>query len=261
MPHDFDEGLETLIATGWYRIHPAVIVTLGDGVTTAKYSTVNIQVGSDTFVDRLKFVGSAKMSLTSAVDRVPLELWNADSQGGLAFIDPVEALDGAKASYYQIYVNPSDADEKYLVEEISGVLKVDPNAGANDETVETTLVSDTAALPSIAGNLPILPDCANRYRDGVAPGLGACDYDGELPTCDMTFDGGNGCAVHFTFEEALVRFGGHSLNLDRGTVDQLTNDNQRQDLIIRIEELQDRYRNNDLILKRDAFDLLELQIY
>jgi hypothetical protein len=216
MPHTFPSGLQTLIATGWYRVHPAIIATLGDGATVLKYSTLNITVGADTFVDQLKYAGPCKMSLTRAVDRVPIEIWNGDAEAGLAFIDPVEALDGAKASYYRIYGNPDDFDENYLIEEIAGVLVVDPGAGAGDETVEMTIVSDTAALPSIVGDRALQKSCVNRYKDGFF-----CPYSGPLPDCDRTFDGANGCTLHFGQEEALIRFGGHTRDLDNGTLVQI----------------------------------------
>jgi len=214
MPHIFPSGLQDLIATGWYKVYPAVIIAAGDGITTLKYSTINISVGEETFTDNLKLAGAARSSLTRAADKVELQLWNADSQVGLALIDPVEALDGARASYYRIYRDINDAANSYLVEELSGVLVVDPGAGAQDDIVSLTLVSDTAALPSMIGNLPILPTCVYRYKDED------CTYAGDLPTCDLTYDGANGCRAHFTEEEALARFGGHSRDLDPGTFEQ-----------------------------------------
>jgi hypothetical protein len=236
MPHSFPSGLTALIArraaasvpgsAGWYGKVPAVIITLGDGVTTLKYSTENITVGADTFVDRLKYVGALKQSMTRAVDRVPIQLWNADSQAGLALIDPVEALDGAKAVYSRIFVNPSDPNEKYLVEELAGVLAVDPGAGAGDEIVAMTLVSDTAARPSIVGNFPILPACANQFKAGLTNPFEVCDYSGPLPTCDLTYDGANGCRVHFSEAEAIAKFGGHARDLDQGTITQQETNNR-----------------------------------
>lgn len=51
MPRTLPVIAQNAIATGWWRRHPAVIITLGNG-TMLKYSSLSIIVGSDTFIDR-----------------------------------------------------------------------------------------------------------------------------------------------------------------------------------------------------------------
>src|SRR5690242_14611364 len=99
MPKSLPVIATNAVATGWWRYQPALIITLGDG-TLLKYSTINITVGSDVFVNRLKSVGPMKQSLTDAPDNVSFSLWNADAVAGLALIDPTNALNGATATYY-----------------------------------------------------------------------------------------------------------------------------------------------------------------
>jgi hypothetical protein len=210
MPRTLPVIAQTAIATGWWRRHPAVIITLGTGAVL-KYSTINITVGANTFVDRLKYVGPCKTTMTDAPDNVSFDVWNADAVAGLALIDPVNALNGVKASYYQIIVNTITGDAD-LIEELSGFLEVDSSGGASDDLVTFTLISDTALPTPVIATTQVLPSCPYLYKGEL------CTYSGTLPTCDKTFDGPVGCAAHFGYEGARDRFGGHSRDLDPVTV-------------------------------------------
>lgn len=212
MAHTFPAGLTTVINTGWWRYYPAVIITLTSG-SVLKYSTINITVGSNTYLNKLKKVGRAKQGATAPIDRVEFEMWNADAVSGQTIVQPEEALDNAKASFYAIYINAKDSSDKYEVEKLAGVLD---QIKAGDEIVRAQIISDAYAMEHAVGNVAVDKPCQWIYKDPTT-----CGYAGGITACDRTFDGSNGCRTHFPNDEALSHFGGAGLFLDDQTLVQL----------------------------------------
>jgi len=215
MPKELPVIASTAIATGWWGRKPAFIITLGSG-TVLKYSTIDITVGSDTFVSRCKYVGPIKQTMTNAPDNVSFDLWNADAVAGLALVDPVNALKGAKATCYSI-ITDLTSGEHSLVEEMSGFLEIAPGSGAGDDKVTFTLISDGAVPTPVIATTQVLSNCPYWYNNATG-GDGLCGYVGSITSCDKSFDGANGCTQHFGYEGARDHFGGHAMDLDPVTI-------------------------------------------
>jgi hypothetical protein len=213
MALSFPAGLATIINSGWVREHPFVVITLTDG-TILRYSTINITVGSDVYVDRLKRINGAKIGLSKAADRVTFELFNADSAIGQAMVVPATQLNRAYCVVGTIYVNINNSSDVNVIEESDGMVFVN---AATDDMVEATFYSDAYSTNTIVGDIPIRKTCPWKYKGTE------CGYSGGLTTCDLTFDGPNGCNAHFDNNTARAKFGGQALFLDEATVQQFQN--------------------------------------
>lgn len=203
MPIPFPSGLQALIASGWCRMHPFLEIELPDDGGTLYYSTLPVTVAGNTYTPLLQRSNGGKVSLGASVDRISFALDNADAVAGQLLV--VQQLTKARAVFGTLYLNLRNPAEAYRVELDDGV--VTASAGG-DETVELLFISSTYTGGSILGDLPVLKTCAYTYRSPE------CGYSGDLETCDLTFDGANGCRRHFPAEEtALRQFGGHALFL------------------------------------------------
>lgn len=204
---NFPSGLTSLLERGWVKSYPALDIIFDDD-SQLNVSTVPISYGGTDYIDKLKSVGSIKTSLSRSVDRVEMVLDNADLLVGDTLLpdeDLDEILDNMKAVFYQIYVNPDDDSEIYRIEKMAGVIY---SYQEDDfDKLPITLISDAYAGGGVAP-FEVSPSCVFRYKDGVN-----CTYDGELPTCDLTFEGINGCITHFGVDMAKARFGGGAVNL------------------------------------------------
>jgi hypothetical protein len=201
---DFPQELKNLIATGWVRSHPAIDITLDDD-TELHLSTVNIAFDATNYTSRLKKVNSIRTSRSRSVDRAEIVLDNADLSIGDQLFEADSLLDNAKAVLHWIYVNVWDDTEMYRVTRISGLIHTFTEEGSSD--VNLTLISDDYAGGGVAP-FEVKQTCVWKYKDGIN-----CDYAGPIPTCDFSFNGTNGCVVHFETEMAKARYGGHALDL------------------------------------------------
>jgi hypothetical protein len=212
MPLEFSDDLKALIATGWCGLVQFIEITLGDA-TQLFYATRDFTADDDhIYIEMIKSVEGGKLSLGKSVDRVQLTLYNADAEAGRAIVAPANQLHNTRAIIGTIYVNLDDPSEFYRVEEDTGIVTA---GAATDDEVAIVFISDTYAEDSIAGDLPVLSSCGWQYRKF------GCGYAGGIPTCDQTFDGKNGCIVHFDYTTAQARYGGVALFLDDATVNQL----------------------------------------
>lgn len=211
MPKTSTAALNTILANGYWRAYPLLVITPNGG-STVRYSTVPLTVGADTYVDRLKMIGPLRQSMSDVVDNVSFELWNADAVAGLVFIDPVTALDGARAEYWRWFVDPVNANNNGLLQEMVGFLRVDEGEGATDEIVSLTLVSHSNTNVASIANTQVKVACAYKFKGEF------CTYAGAKTFCDKTFNGLDGCTAHFGFDQAKSRFGGHARDLDTFTV-------------------------------------------
>jgi len=208
---NFPSRLKTLLDLGWIHTYPAIDITLSDG-TELHYSTVDIEFDGTVYESRLKSVGAIKTTLNSAVNRCEMKFDNSDLAVGDALDggDIDDLLDNAKAIVYRIYVNIDNHDEKWRIERISGIVQ----ASVEDESdeVNLTVVGHAYAGGGVA-KYTVKRNCVWDYKDGVN-----CRYSGALATCDLSFDGVNGCVVHFgSTEEAKANFGGGARDLDEET--------------------------------------------
>jgi hypothetical protein len=176
------------------------------------YSTSDITVGTTSYVSRLKKVNSIKNSRDRKVDRAELVLDNADLSVGDALFEADELLDNARAVLSWIYVNVWDDSEIYQITRMGGLLYTFSEEGSADLNV--TLIADDYAGGGVAP-FEVRQTCVWKYKDGIN-----CDYAGALATCDFSFNGTNGCVVHFGTEMAKARFGGGALDLDDAVVGQ-----------------------------------------
>jgi hypothetical protein len=192
---DFPSGLTDLLNRGWVRVFPTVDISLSDG-TILHLSTVPITVAGITYDDKLKSVKSVKSTQNRSVDRAELVIDNTDLSVGDTLLDESndDLLDNLPASYGQIYVNTRNRDEKYLIPRMSGLLYTFSEDGETDLNI--TLISDAYAGGGVA-DLDVKPSCVFRYKDGYN-----CTYSGDLPTCDLSFSGANGCVAHFGWDDS-----------------------------------------------------------
>jgi hypothetical protein len=204
---DFPARLTDLIERGWVEIHPAVDIYFSDD-TSVHWSTTNIVVDGVTYVDRLSRVNTVKDSLSRSIDRAEIVLDNADLVVGDTLLDDdaEDILDNLPAVYYQIYVNIEDRTEIYKIERMSGVVYTFSEEGMRE--LNMTILSDAYAGGGIAP-YEVRQNCVWQYKDGIN-----CDYSGTNTSCDLSFEGSNGCIAHFGYEMAKARFGGGAKDLD-----------------------------------------------
>jgi hypothetical protein len=208
MISNYPIGLQNLIKDGWCRSHPALDITLGNGVKVY-YSTHSFVFDGKAYSSRLLRVGTVRTSLSRSVDGCEIILNNADGETGLFLVDAEEALDGATATLSRIYINLNNDNEKYAVERLSGVIQ----AGVSpiDRQVVLALISDAYAGGGVV-DAEVRRTCVWRYKDPTT-----CTYSGTNPDCDLSFEGANGCVAHFGMEMAKARFGGGGYFLDEDT--------------------------------------------
>lgn len=212
---NFPSGLTALIERGWVRSFPALDIVFADG-TGLHLSSVPISVDGTDYDPRLSEVKSIRASRSRSVDFAELTIDNIDLQIGDTLFDDAneDLLENLPATLSQIYVNVRDAAEKYKIPRLSGVLHSFVEDGASDLNV--TLISEDYAGGSVAP-YNVKPSCVWQYKDGIY-----CTYTGSLPTCDLSFDGANGCVVHFGMDMAKARYGGGALDLPESVVTQFT---------------------------------------
>jgi hypothetical protein len=215
MPHDFNPQLEAIITSGWWIDQVAVEIDLQGG-STLRYATIDIEIDSDVYISRLKKIADMSETLQGVPDRVSLELYNADGEAGLLILNPEDVLDGAVARVYRIIINVQDPDDKHRVEWFYGLVD---SVKSDEQILTVQVVSDIDAHSSLVGDLKVVKICqAISYKDPIT-----CGYVGDIPTCDRTLDGINGCRVHFPNDEALSHFSGHAVFLDESTIESLKN--------------------------------------
>lgn len=204
MPQTFSAGLQALLASGYWRWHPFIEITLSNG-TTLYYSTVGVTVAGRTYVNKLLKMNGGKISATKSVDRLSLTIDGTVPGDASGIVLPY--LQKARALVGSLYVDIRDSANNYRVELDDGVVS---SISQDDRVGELLFISSTYQEPVHSGGLPILRTCAWKYKSAQ------CSYAGALPTCDLTFDGINGCLAHFPNSQATayLRFGGHALFLD-----------------------------------------------
>lgn len=188
---------------------PAIDLELANG-TIVRYSTRDLTISGVNYLNYLHSIGPLRQSQTAAADRCEVRLYNADGALGPSFIG-TDLLDNAFATIYRVYKNPVTGDS-FRRERFHGIV-VTPKS--DDEFITLTVLSDTFAKRSLMGDTAVDKKCTKLYK-GTEPG--GCGYVGDLPSCDFTLDGANGCRVHFSDEEAKIRYGGHALLLDPVTI-------------------------------------------
>lgn len=203
---DFPVGLTTLLEGGWVRSYPAIDIYFSDS-TELHLSTVPITVDSITYDDKLVRLETLKSSRSKSIDRAEFVLDNSDLAIGDTFLsEDEEILDNVFAVVSQIYVNPRDETEKYRIEKMAGLIQTYSEDGATG--LNATLISLPYSGRSLT-RFAVKKSCVWQYKDGIN-----CDYSGDLPTCDMSFFGANGCIAHFGNDDARARYGGGALELE-----------------------------------------------
>lgn len=197
--------MTALLNKGWIRTYPALEVQFQSG--SAYWSTVPLTLNDIDYADRLKKVSSLKATSDRAVDRGEITLDNIDLAIGDMFDDADDTLlENVPAILYTIYENIRDASERYLVEKMAGMLYSYTEEGEGD--LVWTLISDAYAGGGVAP-FEVKPSCVFQYKDGIN-----CTYAGTIPTCDLSFNGRNGCITHFGLDMARARYGGGGTDLD-----------------------------------------------
>lgn len=207
---EFPTSLKALVEAGWVRSYPALDIYFSDG-SSLHYSTDPVVVGSVVYEDKLESVKSIRASRSRSVDYAELTIDNTDLvTGDFLFDDNNEdILENLPAVLSTIYVNIRDDSEKYIIPRMSGLLHSYTEDGATKLNI--TLISDDYAGGSVVP-FSTQKSCVWQYKDGIN-----CTYDGEIPTCDLSFNGANGCVSHFGMEMARARFGGGAIDLDETT--------------------------------------------
>jgi hypothetical protein len=217
VPLNFSSDLQDIIDTGWWIDHVAVDIVLANSGGTLRYATANLTFDSDVYVDRLKGIADMSESLSAVPDRVTVTIYNADGAAGLVILDPSEVLDGATCTVYRIFIDVKDPDNSFRQEVFYGIVD---NVSSTELDLSLEVISDIEACDTIAGDLKVSKICQSIYKHPTQ-----CGYDGDIPTCDRTLDGINGCKIHFPGNEALSHFTGFAVFLDDATVQSLYNKN------------------------------------
>jgi hypothetical protein len=204
---DFPTGLTTLLNKGWVRSFPVLEIQFNfDPVHPLYLSTVPLSVGDILYEDRLKKINSVKSSLNRSVDRAEIVIDNTDLRIGDIIDDSADSiLENVPAHYYQVYKS-IDGSQVYKIPKMSGILYTYSEDGGTDLNI--TLISDAYAGGGVA-QYGVQQSCVWQYKDGIN-----CTYSGTLETCDLTFNGPNGCLTHFGLDEAKSNFGGGATDLD-----------------------------------------------
>lgn len=191
----------------------AIEITLTTG-TVVRYAEDTATISGQAFTNYLEYVGQLKQSSGASVDRAEIRLFNADGALTSAFTS-VDVLENAEAVVFRVYTDPVSGSV-YKRVRFSGII-VDPVI--DDETIQFVVISDVFANNSVAGDTWVDRKCTKRYKDATP---GECGYSGSLESCDYTYDGANGCRIHFSEEDAKKNYGGDSLQIDEQTLRDLT---------------------------------------
>lgn len=215
----FPSQLTTLLKNGWVNMYPLLEIFFSNS-TVMRLSTIPItEPFGNTYDPGLKKVNAMKASLSRSVDRVEMVLENADLRYGDFLLDDSNdsILENVPATYSILYQDPRSKGSLYRITKMTGILYTYLESGNTD--LNLTLISDAYAGGGVAP-YEVKPSCVWKYKDGIN-----CDYSGSLPSCDLSFDGINGCITHFGFDMARARFGGGARDLDeesKATFDPLT---------------------------------------
>lgn len=188
-----------------------IILTTG---TTVRYSEETVILSGQSYSPYLSYVGGLRQSNGASVDRAEIQLHNADGVLTSVF-NATDVLENAEVIVYRVFTDPVSGTT-YKRERFGGIV-IDPVI--DDDVIRITVLSDTYANQSVAGDIWIDRKCTKRYKDANP---GECGYSGSLPSCDHTYDGPNGCRIHFSEEEAKIRYGGDALQIDEQTLRDLT---------------------------------------
>lgn len=207
---DFPEGLTDLINGGWVRSFPALDINFSDD-TALHLSTVPLVIGDTTYEDRLEGVKSIKATRSRSVDRAELVVDNTDLVVGDTLLDDEneDILQNLPAVLSQVYVNIRDNSEIYQIPKMSGIIHTFTEDGST--ALNITLISDDYAGGPVAP-YSVRKSCVWQYKDGIN-----CTYSGDIPTCDLSFEGANGCVAHFGMDMAKARYGGGAIDLTENT--------------------------------------------
>lgn len=217
---NFPERLRELIDAGWVHSYPALEIQFSNS-TSLNVSTTEMTVDGVDYLPFLVRVNSVKTSLSRSVDRAEIVLDNADLMVGDTLLDDANdsILDNLPAVYHTIYVNIDDPTEVFKITKMSGVVYTFSEDGETE--LHLTLLSDAYAGGGVAP-YDVKRSCVWQYKDGIN-----CDYNGTIPTCDLSFEGANGCVVHFGFDGAKSRYGGGGRDLDESSRNTFTPLNNR----------------------------------
>lgn len=182
MPRSLPQGLKELLSvgTGWAETHSTLALETRAG--NFWLATTQLTIDDVRYSPDLRETGELKQSLTSAVDRVDVQIQNVDLMFGLKFVAAVDALHGARAvvgRYWRDLRNGAEYHKGLL----SGVVV---SAPGNEQAVTLTIVSELYASRSIGGRL-VARNCQWRFKSP------SCGYSGVLQSCNKLLQSADGC--------------------------------------------------------------------
>lgn len=189
---DVPPEVDAMVAAGSYELHSTLDVMLGSGevvhLSTVLLSDIaTIDFGTVAYNSWLREVGTLSQSLTLANDGVDIRAQNVLEDLGTLVFGEESALDGASGIFSYVFIN--DADEKYQVEILHGMIV---NAEKQGPDMTFKLVSHLSTDGALGGYRTLQNHCFNRYKiDPRCASLSPLEQG-----CDKTEDGPNGCSKH-----------------------------------------------------------------
>lgn len=200
MPLDLPPEVEALIAAAaageaHYWPQRSLDIVFGDGTTihiatTAVPNVDTEEFGEVDYVADLRTVGPLDQSMDLSTDSADITIQNVDGViGGIALGTDNDALNGTLGILSTIFIDVDD--NAYQVVELVGEIKV-PQSERLKGIFTCTLVSHLTSGGPIGGDRALTKHCSAIYKKAG----GRCDSTSDLPDCDKTEDGTNGCDKH-----------------------------------------------------------------
>jgi len=197
---DVPAEVATMVESGHFEAYWALDVVFGDGhiihiCQTAIESVETEEFGAIAYrADLRELSGALDESVDLTADRCELSAQTVDGfLGGLA-VGNEDALNGALGIFGAIFID--DDGNPFHAECFRGDVE---NVDDQDPLIKFQVISHMCSGGPVGGDRPLSQHCTNIYKKAG----GGCNSTSDLPDCDHTAFGPNGCDKHDACQATL----------------------------------------------------------